>query len=62
MPGRRGAPWGSEEMRHGAGMFIMRMTSTMRSSTPIANNMVGAGMARTRIGGSWGHVPLQIVS
>ena len=28
----------------------------------MANIMVGAGMARTRMGGSWGHVPLWRVS
>jgi hypothetical protein len=49
-------------MRHGAGTFMMRRISTRSSSTPMAKSMVEAGMARTRMGGSCGQVPLWCVS
>jgi hypothetical protein len=48
---------GNDEIRHGAGTPRMRRMSRARSWKPIANSIVAAGMARTRIGGSWGHVP-----
>lgn len=58
MHGRSWAPFGTDDMRIGAGTRNRRRVSTRRSSVPKVNSIVVRGSERSRIGGHSWQVPL----
>lgn len=62
MPGLSVVPRGSEEIRMGALYPRYRNPSIINICMPNAANILAGGIARSRIGGSWGTVPLCSVS